>query len=265
MSDFDREAERERLREQYERDKQDREATERMSDLLLKGATMTNAHCGTCGDPIFRYEGQEFCPTCQERVGDADGDQSTADAEKQQSDAAQPQADSDQQRANADQPPVDGQGAQGARPGPATADDNGAETTASSAESAIGDATAPEAGGSSTAADAAPAGGPETSDDSAAADDGSAPNGTASTTAGAPAAPGTGPQDAEGRTAQSATGPGESNDTATLSAARASLTRTVTTLARRAEASDDLERARAYLAAVEEAADALDAVKTADR
>ena len=31
MSDFDREAEREKLREKYERDKQKREASERMS------------------------------------------------------------------------------------------------------------------------------------------------------------------------------------------------------------------------------------------
>ena len=70
MSDFDEEAERERLREQYERDEQKREATERMSELLLKGATMTNVHCETCGDPIFRYEGQLFCPTCEEPVAE---------------------------------------------------------------------------------------------------------------------------------------------------------------------------------------------------
>ncbi|MDR5656113.1 Sjogren's syndrome/scleroderma autoantigen 1 family protein [Halodesulfurarchaeum sp. HSR-GB] len=62
---FDKEAERERLREKYEADQGDREATERMSELLLQGATMTNKHCDTCGSPIFRYQGQEFCPTCQ--------------------------------------------------------------------------------------------------------------------------------------------------------------------------------------------------------
>lgn len=65
MSDFDREAERERLREQFERDKAKREQSERMSELLLKGATMTNKHCDNCGDPVFRHDGQEFCPTCQ--------------------------------------------------------------------------------------------------------------------------------------------------------------------------------------------------------
>ena len=65
MSDFDREAERERLREKYERDQEKRESTQRMSELLLRGATMTDSHCDDCGDPVFRYEGQEFCATCQ--------------------------------------------------------------------------------------------------------------------------------------------------------------------------------------------------------
>jgi uncharacterized Zn finger protein (UPF0148 family) len=71
MSDdgFDREAERERLREKYERDEADREATKRMSELLLKGATMTNRHCGDCGDPIFKNDGDLFCPTCGDGVG----------------------------------------------------------------------------------------------------------------------------------------------------------------------------------------------------
>ncbi|ELZ19259.1 Sjogren's syndrome/scleroderma autoantigen 1 family protein [Natrinema limicola] len=64
MSDFDKEAEREKLREKYERDKQERKATQRMSDLLLKGATMTNTHCGTCGDPLFQMDGTTFCPSC---------------------------------------------------------------------------------------------------------------------------------------------------------------------------------------------------------
>ncbi|WP_136689526.1 Sjogren's syndrome/scleroderma autoantigen 1 family protein [Halorhabdus amylolytica] len=78
MSDFDEEAERERLREQYEREQQKREATEHMSELLLKGATMTDAHCDECGDPIFRYDGQTFCPTCQREVDfDAEGGNAT--------------------------------------------------------------------------------------------------------------------------------------------------------------------------------------------
>lgn len=68
MSEFDKEAEREKLRKKLEKEEQDREATQRMSELLLKGATMTNVHCDVCGDPIFRSDGQEFCPTCQKPV-----------------------------------------------------------------------------------------------------------------------------------------------------------------------------------------------------
>lgn len=68
MSEFDKEAEREKLREKFEKEEKDREATQRMSELLLKGATMTNIHCDVCGDPIFRSDDQEFCPTCQKPV-----------------------------------------------------------------------------------------------------------------------------------------------------------------------------------------------------
>lgn len=74
MSDFDKEAERRKLREKYERDKKKRKATQRMSELLLQGATMTNQHCDSCGDPIFRYEGQEFCPTCQSASAEAEAE-----------------------------------------------------------------------------------------------------------------------------------------------------------------------------------------------
>lgn len=86
MSDFDEEAERERLREKYEQDREKREATEQMSELLLQGATMTNAHCSECGDPIFRYEGQEFCATC-ERAVDRNGSAETDEQETDDSDS----------------------------------------------------------------------------------------------------------------------------------------------------------------------------------
>jgi uncharacterized Zn finger protein (UPF0148 family) len=94
MSDFDREAEREKLREKYEEDKEKRQASERMSELLLQGATMTNRHCKECHSPVFRYEGDEFCPTCQQVV-DEDGnfvgpaaDQGQAQSRDQQPAAA---------------------------------------------------------------------------------------------------------------------------------------------------------------------------------
>lgn len=79
MSDFDKEAEREKLREKYEQEQAEREATEQMSELLLQGATMTNAHCSDCGDPIFRYEGQEFCASCEKAVDRDTGDESAED------------------------------------------------------------------------------------------------------------------------------------------------------------------------------------------
>jgi len=78
-SGFDKEAEREKLREKYEQDEQDRENTRRMSELLLQGATMTGKHCGECGDPIFRYDGQEFCPTCQREVEGGAGEQGASE------------------------------------------------------------------------------------------------------------------------------------------------------------------------------------------
>ena len=105
MSDFDREAERERLREKYERDREKRESTQRMSELLLRGATMTDSHCDDCGDPIFRYEGQEFCATCQaegasaesaeREAGTGDEDASVATTPTDAAENGQPAPDSD--------------------------------------------------------------------------------------------------------------------------------------------------------------------------
>ena len=89
--DFDKEAERQRLREKYEDEREDREDTERMSELLLQGATMTNKHCDTCGNPIFRYEGQEFCPTCQVPKGEAARGGEAAAGQGQEPDASAPE------------------------------------------------------------------------------------------------------------------------------------------------------------------------------
>jgi len=80
MSDFDKEAEREKLRKKFARDEQKRASTQRMSELLLKGATMTNKHCGNCSDPLFRYNDQTFCPSCEAAADpqtDADADTET--------------------------------------------------------------------------------------------------------------------------------------------------------------------------------------------
>ncbi|MFD1569455.1 Sjogren's syndrome/scleroderma autoantigen 1 family protein [Halorubrum laminariae] len=92
MSDgFDKEAEREKLREKFANDDEKREHTQRMSELLLQGATMTNRHCDDCGDPIFRHDGQEFCPTCQASEADDESAARTpaeADGRSSQPDAA---------------------------------------------------------------------------------------------------------------------------------------------------------------------------------
>jgi uncharacterized Zn finger protein (UPF0148 family) len=87
--DFDKEAERERLREKYESDQDERSSTERMSELLLQGATMTNKHCDTCGSPIFRYQGQEFCPTCQAEAQAAADQETGTPAQRAESQPAQ--------------------------------------------------------------------------------------------------------------------------------------------------------------------------------
>ncbi|MFB6184901.1 MAG: Sjogren's syndrome/scleroderma autoantigen 1 family protein [Haloarculaceae archaeon] len=264
MSDFDEEAERERLREQYERDKRKRQATERMSDLLLKGATMTNSHCGECGDPIFRHDGQEFCPTCERVVGQtAEG---TAD------DGAEGTADGGAGRT------ADGTGGHSAD---ATTSGTDEATIDAGADGVTGDdiADSIEKNVDSTTASA---------DSTAEAADSTVPSTDVTP-------PGTDASDVDtDRQAESPVeteGVGESdrrsNETSTeqplrsgpdpsvsggtpsrttdLSEARASLTRTVTRLARQAEASDDLGRTREYLEIVREAADALAAVRQADR
>ena len=111
---FDKEAEREKLREKYG-EEEDREATRQMSELLLKGATMTNRHCDSCGDPVFRYDGQEFCPTCQGADG-AGTDAGTGGETAAESDAATDDG-SSRSTANGEipQPTTDGESAAPAR------------------------------------------------------------------------------------------------------------------------------------------------------
>ena len=136
MSDFDREAEREKLREKYERDKQKREASERMSELLLQGATMTNRHCPECQSPVFRHDGRAFCPTCEKEITEA-GDRPEAGEESATADGTtgadetEP-ADADvgiEARDSAQTPaPGDSAGSETARD-PEPGDDTGAEAT----------------------------------------------------------------------------------------------------------------------------------------
>ena len=97
MSEFDKEAEREKLREQLEAEEEDREATQQMSELLLSGATMTGKHCNDCASPIFRRNGQEFCPTCNQATGEVDRAQTDqAQASRAQADRSAAQQPTDQ-------------------------------------------------------------------------------------------------------------------------------------------------------------------------
>jgi uncharacterized Zn finger protein (UPF0148 family) len=266
MSDFDKEAERERLREKYEQDKQKREASERMSDLLLKGATMTNAHCNDCGDPIFRYDGDEFCPTCQRVVTNDEAVEEAAESEEQ-----------------ADEPvetPEEGRGAgsteaDGATDQPRTAE-NG--DTADHIEVKQPDGPAVRTG-------ADEAGVEESTPEDANADAGSAdsqqPNqqSTQQQPGQQPAQrqptqqqptqqqptqqqPNQ-PQERRSRTPSASgpatpTAPADAGDD--FDAARASLVRTLRNHAERAEETDDPRRARDHLAAAREAAEALGAL-----
>jgi len=205
MSDFDREAERERLREQFEEDKQKREQSERMSELLLKGATMTNVHCDRCGDPIFRWDGQEFCPTCQ---GDPGGEP-----------AATPSGD---EPATSDHQPTQPQRTPQASDTQPTPNDAGSTVEVEPERPADQMATDSPAADQPTDTDRTPA-----------------------------------------RERQPRRVPAETASEATddLAAARASLGRTLATLAEQAERSDDLSRTREYLTAAKEAAEALDAAE----
>jgi uncharacterized Zn finger protein (UPF0148 family) len=204
MSDFDKEAEREKLREKFAKDDQKRERTSRMSELLLKGATMTNKH-HDCGSPIFRWQGEEFCPTCQ---GTPDGEG-----------VAEVEADEGEQTADATTVDVESPAESPDQPTPETAN------------------------GTPEVADQSPTRSPEPSPDPTPTPDARAQSPTPTHS-------------------QSTTGTKQSGDLAT---ARASLTRTLTSLAQRAESTDDVSKQRDLLAAVEDAAAALEATKHADR
>ncbi len=215
MSDFDREAERERLRERYEQDQRERESAERMSELLLQGATMTNAHCSTCGDPIFRYDGQEFCATCEQPV-DRDG-QTDGDTDDGATDVEVATPDEDTRVVFGDS---------AADAAERSAADAAERNAADTAERSAADTAGTETGQSETDG---PRSGDRTRDE--------ATNRTGSPTA------------------------AETEESADIETARASLVRTLTTFSRRAEATDDPRRAREHLEAAREAAETLAALR----
>ncbi|WP_411964903.1 Sjogren's syndrome/scleroderma autoantigen 1 family protein [Haloferax sp. YSMS24] len=216
MSEFDKEAERQRLREKYERDESKRRSTQRMSELLLKGATMTNKHCDQCGDPIFRYDGQEFCPTCQTQG------QAAASADADADSAAEAVAEAE------------------ATP------DAGEATTASQqaddAGQATAGATAQETDGQSNIAA------------------GAAQNATADPGHPRDASPTADPRPTETSATTRRTSSARQTQSDEVASARESLVRTLTWAANQAESTDDPRRAREFLAAAREAAEALAAL-----
>jgi len=222
MSDgFDKEAEREKLREKLSDDDEKREHTQRMSELLLKGATMTNRHCDDCGDPIFRHDGREFCPTCH-----------TVDAaDVEDGGPAEPRADASESPQTPRSPEaVDGSGA------PPT----GADRTAGERSPTVGDPPS-RSPGNGTAATDEPTG-PTTGNSvppSGASGDRSSPPAAA-------AAPGA--------------SPAATDEPGSVADARASLTRSLHRFAVAAEETDDPRRARDHLQAAREAAEALAAL-----
>jgi len=117
MSDFDKEAEREKLRKKFADDEEKRADTQRMSELLLKGATMTNKHCDRCGDPLFRYDGQTFCPSCQaEGAVDPQADANGAAPGSEAAAEQQPQSRADQPTQSQPEQPAQSQAGQPHQP-----------------------------------------------------------------------------------------------------------------------------------------------------
>ncbi|MFT4931540.1 MAG: uncharacterized Zn finger protein (UPF0148 family) [Natronomonas sp.] len=233
--DFDKEAEREKLREQFERDEKRRQATRKMSDLLLKGATMTNKHCDQCGGPVFRYEGQEFCPECQATAG---GEGETPDGTAGGGDAAEPRS-TDEAGAG-----TESEDAVAAEP-----DVTGEEERTESGPSTDRAATADVTEGTP---DPEPSGGPS---ESAGSDIGHPTV--------RPDRDERSPRQSDSRRspAPDSTEAPPQTEAADLADAKTALQRTLTRFAARAAETDDPRQAREYLAAAREAAEALAALR----
>jgi hypothetical protein len=252
--DFDKEAEREKLREQYERDQKRREATQHMSDLLLKGATMTNAHCDECGSPIFRYDGEAFCPTCAgtREVPDAEGGGGEpAESGGQAAGAGGQTAGASGERAEGAAGPgsadVDGPGDDGreGRPGTSQTDPSSAHRVASPGAATGGD--------DEVAGATAPTGDDEEMDLEAARRrlDERAPS----------RSPAGGATDRQADTPRTAGSPVRQGEVPSMAQSRASLRRAIVSLSEQAAQSDDPGRAHNLLKGAREAAEALAALE----
>jgi len=219
---FDEEAVREELREKYE---DDRGETERMSELLLQGATMTNQHCDRCGNPIFRHEGQAFCPNCQQTAERGRAGRQNAETPSQENAARQSGQQPSTQQA-------------GGRAGPADARANDQQVREDGEAPQQADAADTAA---NAAADASRRRQPAQGGDAGARDRRS--------------------PDAQPQSGGQPASAGQSSGGALAGEGAAALESSVAALARRAAGADDPRRAREFLEAAREAAEALDALR----
>ena len=238
MSDFDEEAERKRLREKYEKDEERRKETQQMSELLLKGATMTNRHCDECGAPIFRYQGQEFCPSCQRVAG---GEQAQAGGAGAEGGAASEVAASSGASRSPEPTAEAADATAGAQREPESIEVDAVSPAERSAEAEADQI--PDAGATPNSAASTP--GTES------AANGRHESGPATVT---PRAEATATPESEERTEGVSTAGGAAD----RQTARESLLRALTRHAQLAEQTDDPRRASDHLAAAREAATALD-------
>jgi uncharacterized Zn finger protein (UPF0148 family) len=235
MSDFDKEAEREKLRKKYADDEDDRADTKRMSELLLKGATMTNQHCDTCGDPLFSHNDRTFCPTCQ-----ADSQQSAAQSDGTQQPTPEQSGDADQQQPpNAELTPEQ----------PANSTPQPTQSTP----------THPATNGQPTQADT------QSETNRSSATQSSPPTATQSSPPTATQSSRSRPQSSQSPTQSSQSTPQPSSPATAgdsgLRDARQSLAATVTRFSQRAAETDDPRRAKELLSAAREAAETLRALE----
>jgi uncharacterized Zn finger protein (UPF0148 family) len=254
MSDeFDKEAEREKLRKKFERDEKKREHTQHMSELLLKGATMTNSHCDACGDPIFRHNGQEFCPTCsREGTGNA-ASANAADG------TAAVDADTAAATPTGTEPTeleIDDDGSTGTAE-PAAGNGTGAADSTAIGES--GTTAADESGSAEIGGGREAGGAPNASAPNPASQNAAVPNAATSNATDATTSP-SGADTADSGATQPTRNPGGNTPTEDLRAARESLARTARRFAEAADGTDDPRRAREHLQAAREAAEAIAAL-----
>jgi uncharacterized Zn finger protein (UPF0148 family) len=243
MSDFDREAERRKLEEKFGEEEDDRERTQQLSELLLKGATMTDIHCPECGDPIFRHEGRQFCPSCQREVATDESQQATAG----QAAAQDPLADEggDATDAAGTEPATDGHSVEVETPDADTESEQPEnEATESSAPTEPTPPTEAPASGTQQPSEQTPSQPPTAqSQQPQSGQQGGSPPAQMPSSGGQAAASGSG---------------------SGLMPARQHLTRTVNRLAEQAAAEEDPGRKREFLATTREAAEALEAVRDAE-